>query len=161
MICRSRLECMNVNIVHSLVGGGALLEHVVHSADMTISDASIRVFSCHWSENFLTRAITGWHSCLFRYLASDLLQYCLFECPSISTWQLCCLWHSDRHVWCVANFDIRSVAQDVYCDYGHLDILVHSLANAPEIDSPLLQTTRKVSLDSYCSRPACVLNVKF
>ncbi len=36
-------------------------------------------------------------------------------------------------------------------DFGTIDILVHSLANAPEIRSPLLETTRKGYLAAMSS----------
>lgn len=41
-----------------------------------------------------------------------------------------------------AHFTISEVADLVQKDYGHIDILVHSLANAPEVKNPLLETSR-------------------
>ena len=35
------------------------------------------------------------------------------------------------------------IAKAVEADYGKIDILVHSLANGPEVTKPLLETTRK------------------
>jgi enoyl-[acyl-carrier protein] reductase I len=36
------------------------------------------------------------------------------------------------------------VAEQVKADYGKIDILVHSLANGPEVTKPLLETSRNV-----------------
>eukprot|EP00977_Amphora_coffeiformis_P007343 scaffold1588_cov222-Amphora_coffeaeformis.AAC.15 len=41
------------------------------------------------------------------------------------------------------HFTIAEVAEAVKADYGKIDILVHSLANGPEVTKPLLETTRK------------------
>jgi len=41
------------------------------------------------------------------------------------------------------GFTIAEVAEQVEKDYGKIDILVHSLANGPEVTKPLLETTRK------------------
>eukprot|EP00594_Rhizosolenia_setigera_P003191 CAMPEP_0178953944 /NCGR_PEP_ID=MMETSP0789-20121207/8708_1 /TAXON_ID=3005 /ORGANISM="Rhizosolenia setigera, Strain CCMP 1694" /LENGTH=365 /DNA_ID=CAMNT_0020635275 /DNA_START=95 /DNA_END=1192 /DNA_ORIENTATION=+ len=41
------------------------------------------------------------------------------------------------------GFTISEVAKAVEKDYGKIDILVHSLANGPEVTKPLLETTRK------------------
>lgn len=43
----------------------------------------------------------------------------------------------------VGEFTIAEVAEAVKADYGKIDILVHSLANGPEVTKPLLETTRK------------------
>jgi enoyl-[acyl-carrier protein] reductase I len=40
------------------------------------------------------------------------------------------------------GFTISEVADQVKKDFGHLDILVHSLANGPEVKKPLLETSR-------------------
>lgn len=40
-------------------------------------------------------------------------------------------------------YTISEVAEAVARDFGKIDILVHSLANAPEVKSPLLETSRK------------------
>ncbi len=42
----------------------------------------------------------------------------------------------------VSNYTISDVAKAVQQDYGHIDILVHSLANGPEVQKPLLETSR-------------------
>lgn len=52
------------------------------------------------------------------------------------------------------RYTISEVAEDIQKDYGHIDILVHSLANGPEAGKPLLETSRKgylaaVSASSY------------
>ncbi|KAL8453028.1 hypothetical protein Emed_001084 [Eimeria media] len=54
----------------------------------------------------------------------------------------------------VGGFSISEVAAAVQKDFGEIDILVHSLANGPEVTRPLLQTSRKgylaaVSSSSY------------
>lgn len=40
------------------------------------------------------------------------------------------------------GYTIQEVADAVAADYGTIDILVHSLANAPEVKRPLLETSR-------------------
>mmetsp|Transcript_17922 Transcript_17922/g.44090 ORF Transcript_17922/g.44090 Transcript_17922/m.44090 type:complete len:347 (-) Transcript_17922:471-1511(-) len=47
-----------------------------------------------------------------------------------------------RYAGCDA-FTIAEVAENVAKDYGKIDILVHSLANGPEVTKPLLETSRK------------------
>ena len=39
---------------------------------------------------------------------------------------------------------MSDVARNVEKDFGKIDILVHSLANGPEVTKPLLETSRKV-----------------
>lgn len=41
------------------------------------------------------------------------------------------------------GYTIAEVAKAVEADYGKIDILVHSLANGPEVVKPLLETSRK------------------
>lgn len=41
------------------------------------------------------------------------------------------------------GFTISEVAKKVEADYGKIDIVVHSLANGPEVTKPLLETSRK------------------
>jgi enoyl-[acyl-carrier protein] reductase I len=41
------------------------------------------------------------------------------------------------------GYTIEEVAAAVKADYGKIDILVHSLANGPEVTKPLLETSRK------------------
>jgi enoyl-[acyl-carrier protein] reductase I len=41
------------------------------------------------------------------------------------------------------GYTIEEVAKAVEADYGKIDILVHSLANGPEVVKPLLETSRK------------------
>ncbi len=40
------------------------------------------------------------------------------------------------------GYTVSEVAQSVAADFGSIDFLIHSLANAPEIKSPLLETSR-------------------
>lgn len=42
-----------------------------------------------------------------------------------------------------SGYTISEVAAAVEKDYGKIDILVHSLANGPEVQKPLLETSRK------------------
>lgn len=42
-----------------------------------------------------------------------------------------------------SGYTIAEVASAVANDYGKIDVLVHSLANAPEVQKPLLETSRK------------------
>jgi enoyl-[acyl-carrier protein] reductase I len=49
------------------------------------------------------------------------------------------------------GFAIADVAKRVAADFGKIDILVHSLANAPEVKKPLLETSRKGYLDAMSS----------
>merc|ERR1719454_2672046 len=41
------------------------------------------------------------------------------------------------------GYTIEEVADKIAADYGKIDILVHSLANGPEVTKPLLETSRK------------------
>jgi len=43
----------------------------------------------------------------------------------------------------LSGYTIEEVAKAVEADYGKIDILVHSLANGPEVTKPLLETSRK------------------
>ncbi len=49
------------------------------------------------------------------------------------------------------GFTISEVAEQIKADFGHIDILVHSLANAPEVTKPLLDTSRKGYLAAMSS----------
>nr|WDA53420.1 2 enr/enoyl-[acyl-carrier-protein] reductase [NADH] 1 [Erycina pusilla] len=42
-----------------------------------------------------------------------------------------------------SNWTVKEVAESVKNDYGSIDILVHSLANGPEVTKALLETSRK------------------
>ncbi|SCA64332.1 Enoyl-[acyl-carrier-protein] reductase [NADH], chloroplastic [Chlamydiales bacterium SCGC AB-751-O23] len=46
------------------------------------------------------------------------------------------------------NYTIEEVAKLFETEFGNLDILVHSLANAPEVRNPLLETSRKGYLEA-------------
>ncbi|KAJ1697887.1 hypothetical protein LUZ63_006399 [Rhynchospora breviuscula] len=53
-----------------------------------------------------------------------------------------------------SNWTVKEVAELVKNDFGTIDILVHSLANGPEVSKPLLETSRKgylaaISASSY------------
>ncbi|XVF02660.1 hypothetical protein REPUB_Repub04eG0193700 [Reevesia pubescens] len=40
------------------------------------------------------------------------------------------------------NWTVQEVAQSVKHDFGSIDFLVHSLANGPEVNKPLLETSQ-------------------
>ncbi|KAI0503851.1 hypothetical protein KFK09_014794 [Dendrobium nobile] len=42
-----------------------------------------------------------------------------------------------------SNWTVTEVAESIKNDFGSIDILVHSLANGPEVTKPLLETSRK------------------
>lgn len=53
-----------------------------------------------------------------------------------------------------SNWTVQEVAESVKQDFGSIDVLVHSLANGPEVTKPLLETSRNgylaaVSASSY------------
>ncbi|KAL6203769.1 hypothetical protein ACLB2K_027468 [Fragaria x ananassa] len=53
-----------------------------------------------------------------------------------------------------SNWTVQEAAEAVKNDFGSIDILVHSLANGPEVTKPLLETSRKgylaaISASSY------------
>ena len=50
-----------------------------------------------------------------------------------------------------SGYTISEVAESVKKDFGSVDILVHSLANAPEVKKPLLETSRKGYLAALSS----------
>jgi enoyl-[acyl-carrier protein] reductase I len=51
----------------------------------------------------------------------------------------------------VEGYTISEVVQAVKADFGTIDYLVHSLANAPEVQKPLLETSRKGYLAAMSS----------
>lgn len=51
----------------------------------------------------------------------------------------------------VEGYTISEVADAVKSDFGTIDILVHSLANGPEVHKPLLETSRKGYLAAISS----------
>jgi enoyl-[acyl-carrier protein] reductase I len=51
----------------------------------------------------------------------------------------------------VEGYTISEVAEAVKNDFGQIDILVHSLANAPEVRKPLLETSRQGYLAALSS----------
>merc|ERR1711957_270339 len=48
-----------------------------------------------------------------------------------------------RYAGLGGGYTIEEVAKQVEADYGKVDIVVHSLANGPEVTKPLLETSRK------------------
>jgi enoyl-[acyl-carrier protein] reductase I len=50
-----------------------------------------------------------------------------------------------------SGYTISEVAEQVKKDYGNIDILVHSIANGPEVTKPLLETSRKGYLAAISS----------
>ncbi len=51
----------------------------------------------------------------------------------------------------VGGYTVSEVAEAVVRDFGGIDILIHSLANGPEIKNPLLSTSRKGYLAAISS----------
>lgn len=51
----------------------------------------------------------------------------------------------------VEGYTISEVAAAIHRDFGSIDIFVHSLANAPEVQNPLLETSRKGYLAALSS----------
>lgn len=51
----------------------------------------------------------------------------------------------------ISGYTISEVASNVADDFGNIDILVHALANAPEVKKPLLETSRKGYLAALSS----------
>ncbi len=51
----------------------------------------------------------------------------------------------------VGGYTISEVAASIAKDFGKIDILVHSLANAPEVKNPLLETSRQGYLAALSS----------
>lgn len=51
----------------------------------------------------------------------------------------------------VGGYTISEVAETISRDFGHIDILIHSLANGPEVQNPLLATSRKGYLAALSS----------
>jgi enoyl-[acyl-carrier protein] reductase I len=51
----------------------------------------------------------------------------------------------------LSGYTISDVVKEVAKDYGKIDILVHSLANGPEVQKPLLDTSRKGYLAAISS----------
>jgi enoyl-[acyl-carrier protein] reductase I len=49
------------------------------------------------------------------------------------------------------GYTVSEVAAQVYRDFGKIDILVHSLANGPEVKKPLLETSRNGYLAAISS----------
>lgn len=54
------------------------------------------------------------------------------------------------------KFTMSETAAAVGEDFGKIDVLVHSLANGPEVTKPLLETSRAV-----CCLPTCHRFVTF
>lgn len=50
-----------------------------------------------------------------------------------------------------ANYTVSDVVKQIQRDHGTIDILVHSLANAPEVQKPLLETSRAGYLSAMSS----------
>ncbi len=51
----------------------------------------------------------------------------------------------------IGSYTISEVAEAIAKDFGKIDVLVHSLANAPEVQNPLLKTSRKGYLTAMSS----------
>lgn len=61
------------------------------------------------------------------------------------------------------GFTVAEVAKQVERDCGKIDIMVHSLANGPEVTKPLLETSRRVGKLTWhmtyvcCCLVCCIL----
>lgn len=51
----------------------------------------------------------------------------------------------------MSRYTLSEVAEDIRANYGQIDGFVHALANAPEVKSPLLETSRKGYLAAMSS----------
>lgn len=51
----------------------------------------------------------------------------------------------------LSHYTVQEIAHQIKLDFGHLDILVHSLANAPEVKNNLLDTSRQGYLAAMSS----------
>lgn len=51
----------------------------------------------------------------------------------------------------VGGYTVSEVAAAIQQDFGHIDILIHSLANGPEVKKPLLETSRSGYLAALSS----------
>lgn len=58
---------------------------------------------------------------------------------------------SNKRYQGTSGYTISEVAAQIEAEYGSIDILVHSLANGPEVKNPLLETTRKGYLAALSS----------
>lgn len=70
-----------------------------------------------------------------------------FDCPEDVPQEI----RENKRYKDVPNYTISEVAEAVFRDFGNIDILVHSLANAPEVQNPLLSTSRKGYLSALSS----------
>jgi len=51
----------------------------------------------------------------------------------------------------LSSYSVEDVVSDIKSDFGQIDFFVHSLANAPEVKKPLLETSRKGYLAAISS----------
>lgn len=58
---------------------------------------------------------------------------------------------SNKRYQDASGYTISEVASNIADDFGTIDILVHALANAPEVKKPLLETSRKGYLAALSS----------
>lgn len=58
---------------------------------------------------------------------------------------------SHKHYVNLTGYDIKSCAEAVKRDYGKIDVLIHSLANGPEVEKALLEVSRKGYLGASSS----------
>lgn len=59
----------------------------------------------------------------------------------------------------LSHYTISEVAAEVQKDFGTIDILVHSLANGPEVTKPLLETSRQGYLAALSSSSYSLLSL--
>jgi len=58
---------------------------------------------------------------------------------------------TNKRYQAASNYTISEVAEQIEKDHGKIDILVHSLANGPEVKKPLLETSRSGYLAALSS----------
>ena len=67
------------------------------------------------------------------------------QCLLVSIWVRGLQVRSNKRYAAAAakGFAVEEVASNVKNDIGNIDIIVHSLANGPEVKKPLLETSRQ------------------
>ena len=74
------------------------------------------------------------------HAAPALVQYTvLIACGLLGGLQV----RTNKRYAAASAFTVKETAEAVAQDFGKIDVVVHSLANGPEVTKPLLETTRK------------------
>jgi enoyl-[acyl-carrier protein] reductase I len=96
----------------------------------------VKIFTTSWSMGKFDRTLTDGR--LFEYKKLYPLD-ASFDHPADVPQEIK---ENKRYSEC-SGYTISEVAEQIQKDFGQIDILVHSLANAPEVTKPLLETSRK------------------